>query len=133
EEFQPLRVDDGTIRVPLGRGPRVVLLAVARLTGQNVKRAAVGAEGPVFDHYSRRATREHVEAVCDPLVDAVGADRLGSVFCDSLEVYGADWTPGVLDEFRARRGYDPAPLLWLLDVDARRAGPLRADYYRTLT
>ena len=34
-----------------------MLLAYARLTGQNVKRAAAGAEGPVLDHYSAAATR----------------------------------------------------------------------------
>jgi hypothetical protein len=133
EAFELLPVADREIRVPEGRGPRVVLTAVARATGQNVKRAAAGAEGLVFDHYSARATREHVDAVCDPLVTAVGPERLDSVFCDSLEVYGADWTPGVLAEFRGRRGYDPRPLLWLLSVDGSGAAGLRADYYRTLT
>jgi hypothetical protein len=111
----------------------VVLTAVARLTGQNVKRAAAGAEGFVFDHYAAAATRQHIEAVCDPLVTAVGPERLDSVFCDSLEVYGADWTPRMLEEFRSRRGYDVRPLLWQLAVDRPGAATLRADYYRTLT
>jgi hypothetical protein len=133
EEFELLPVDDGMIRVPEGRGPRVVLTAVARLTGQNVKRAAVGAEGPVFDHYALPATQQHIEAVCEPLVSAVGAERLDSVFCDSLEVYGADWTPRVLEEFRARRGYEARRRLWLLAVDGPGAATVRADYYRTLT
>jgi hypothetical protein len=133
EEFELQPVVDGTVRVPPGRGPRVVLTAVARLTGQNVKRAAAGAEGPVLDHYSARATREHIEVVGEPMVAAVGAELLDSVFCDSLEVYGADWTPALRDEFRARRGYDPLPLLWLLAVDGAGAPGLRADYYRTLT
>ena len=72
-----------------------MLLGYARLTGQNVKRAAAGAEGPVLDHYSAAATEAHLRAVGDPMLDAVPAELVGSVFCDSLEVYGADWTAGL--------------------------------------
>ncbi|HZC25656.1 MAG TPA: glycosyl hydrolase, partial [Actinopolymorphaceae bacterium] len=136
--WEPVQVVDGVVRVPEGRGPRVLLVAVSRLTGQQVKRAAAGAEGRVLDHYSVTATARHIEAVGERLLSGVPADLLGSVFCDSLEVYGADWTPGVLEEFHTRRGYDPAPLLWLLhvhnrNVDRTDARRFRADYYRTLT
>jgi hypothetical protein len=80
--FQRLSVEDGRIMIKPGTGPRVVLLAYARLTGQNVKRAAVGAEGPVLDHYAAAATEAHLQAVGDPMLDAVPADLIGSVFCD---------------------------------------------------
>lgn len=121
------------LEVPDGAGTRHVLLAWSRLTGQQVKRAAAGAEGPVLDHYSAAATREHLRAVADPMLDAVPAELLGSVFCDSLEVYHADWTPDLPQEFERRRGYPLLPELPLLLVrrgdDAAR---LRADYHRTL-
>lgn len=123
----------GSIRVPRGLGPRVVLIATSRRTGQQVKRAAAGAEGPVFDHYSADAVREHIAAVCDPLLDGIDAEQVGSVFCDSLEAYSADWTPRALDEFRARRGYDARPGLYHLHIRAAEGADLRADYYRTLT
>lgn len=132
EELSLLPVVDGSIEIPDGTGTRQVLLTYARLTGQNVKRAAFGAEGPVLDHYSAAATREHLRSVADPLLDAVPADLLGSVFCDSLEVYGSDWTPAMVAEFRARRGYDPLPELYRLVVDGPDATRLRADYHRTL-
>ncbi|MEJ1109604.1 MULTISPECIES: glycosyl hydrolase [unclassified Kribbella] len=48
--YDEVAVSNGTIRVPPGTGPREVLIASSRLTGQNVKRAAAGAEGPVLDH-----------------------------------------------------------------------------------
>ena len=124
---------DGSIEIPAGAGPRLVLLAYAQLTGQNVKRAALGAEGPVLDHYSAAAARHHLRHVGDPLLDAVPAHLLGSVFCDSLEVYGSDWTPDLLAEFRSRRGYDPLPHLYRLIVDGPDASQLRADYHRTLS
>ena len=50
--YERLPVVGGRVMIVAGTGPRVVLLAYARLTGQNVKRAAAGAEGPVLDHYS---------------------------------------------------------------------------------
>ncbi|HEY8458237.1 MAG TPA: glycosyl hydrolase [Actinopolymorphaceae bacterium] len=136
--WEQVPVVDGVVRVPKGHGPRVLLAAVSRLTGQQVKRAAAGAEGWVLDHYSAAATARHIEAVGERLLSAVPGELLGSVFCDSLEVYGADWTPRLLEEFRARRGYGAGPLLWMLHVDNRNvdqaaARRFRADYYRTLT
>ena len=130
--YEPLPIVDGQLVIGAGAGPRVVLLAYARLTGQNVKRAAAGAEGPVLDHYSASATEAHLTAVGDAMLDAVPADLVGSVFCDSLEVYGADWTQNFPAEFARRRGYNVLPELYLLMVDGPDAARLRADYHRTL-
>ena len=130
--YEPLPVVDGQLVIGAGACPRIVLLAYARLTGQNVKRAAAGAEGPVLDHYSASATEAHLTAVGDAMLDAVPPDLVGSVFCDSLEVYGADWTPRFPAEFARRRGYNVLPELYLLTVDGPDAARLRADYHRTL-
>ena len=130
--YEPLPIVDGQLVIGAGACPRIVLLAYARLTGQNVKRAAAGAEGPVLDHYSASATEAHLTAVGDAMLDAVPADLVGSVFCDSLEVYGADWTPRFPAEFARRRGYNVLPELYLLTVDGPDAARLRADYHRTL-
>jgi hypothetical protein len=132
ESYDQLAVVDGTIRIPAGRGPRQVLLAYAQRTGQNVKRAAAGSEGPVLDHYRAEATAAHLRSVGDRLLDAVPAEFVGSVFCDSLEVYGADWTPALPDEFARRRGYPLIPGLYRLLVDGPDGARLRADYHRTL-
>ena len=56
-----------------------------------------------------------------------------SVFSDSLEVYESDWTPDLLDEFRARRGYDLTPHLPELAAGTTpEAADLRYDWGRTL-
>src|SRR4051794_628975 len=60
DAYMQVPVVDGTIEVPDGSGPRGVLLATSQPAGQNVKRAAVGAEGPVLDHYQAAATRAHL-------------------------------------------------------------------------
>ncbi|OLT08861.1 hypothetical protein BJF90_12095 [Pseudonocardia sp. CNS-004] len=130
--WEPLAVDDGAVEVPAGSGPRVVLLAISSPTGQNVKRAAAGAEGPVLDHCSRAATEAHLRAVADPILAAVGSELVTAVFCDSLEVYAADWTPALPAEFRARRGYDLLPELPLLHTRGEGSQRLRADVAATL-
>jgi hypothetical protein len=130
--YEELTIGDGVIHVPPGKGPREVLIATSRLTGQNVKRAAAGAEGPVLDHYSVAAAEKHIASVAEPFLLAAGPELVGSVFCDSLEVYGADWTPGLLDEFAARRGYSLRPRLYELLVDTAGSAQVRIDFQRTL-
>ncbi|MEV0283135.1 glycosyl hydrolase [Kribbella sp. NPDC050820] len=127
--YDEVAVSNGMIRVPAGNGPREVLIATSRLTGQNVKRAAAGAEGPVLDHYSRAAAEEHIRSVAEPLLAAATPELVGSVFCDSLEVYQADWTPSIFEEFARRRGYELRPRLWELRTESQ----VRIDFYRTLS
>ncbi|MGP9536386.1 glycosyl hydrolase [Brachybacterium sp. AOP43-C2-M15] len=121
------------LEIPAGRGPRTVLIAWSTTTGQQVKRSAAGAEGPVLDHLSAAATRHHLEVVGERILRAVPAELLGSVFSDSLEVYDAGWTAGLPEHFRARRGYDPLPLLHLLEVDGPGAAAFREDVGLTLS
>jgi hypothetical protein len=126
--------EDGSFQLPPSpAGPRVLLFFVAGLTRQQVKRAAVGAEGNVLDHYSRAAIKKHLEAVGAPLV-AAGGGNIRAMFCDSLEVYGADWTSGFLKEFERRRGYDLTPYLPALVADSGpQTAALRHDWGQTLS
>ncbi|MFF0342882.1 glycosyl hydrolase [Kribbella sp. NPDC004875] len=126
-------VHDGVIQVPTGGQPREVLIATSRLTGQQVKRTAAGAEGHTLDHYSTAAALEHIRTVAEPLLKAATPELLGSVFCDSLEVYGGDWTPAIFDEFTKRRGYDLRPRLFELLVNTNGSRQLRIDFGRTLS
>jgi hypothetical protein len=133
--FRPLDISgDGPIALPPGNGPRVVAFYYSSHSGQVVKRAALGAEGPVLDHYRRAPIETHLREAGDRLLGAAGPGGIHAIFCDSLEVYEADWTPDLFEQFRARRGYDLAPLLPLLDRDAGdRSLALRRDYGRTLS
>jgi hypothetical protein len=72
--------------------------------------------------------------VGEPLVKAFGDTPPYSVFSDSLEAYGADWTPNLPAEFKRRRGYDLIPHLpELVAGGTPEAGTIRHDYGRTLT
>ncbi len=126
---------DGRIDIPAGiSGTDALLFFISSRTGQQVKRPAVGAEGFVLDHYSKQAIEHHLAAVADPLLGAFGANPPHSAFSDSLEVYGSDWTPNFLEEFRKRRGYDLTPHLPALVNDTgRETLSVRHDWGKTLT
>src|SRR5882757_1650514 len=97
---------DGSITVEAKSTPRVVVFYIASRTGQQVKRAAVDAEGFVIDHFSRDAVTDYLHSVGDRLMKAFGDVPPYAVFSDSLEVFGANWTNDLLPEFQCRRGYD---------------------------
>ncbi len=114
--------------------PRTALYFIQSHTRQQVKRAAVGAEGWVLDPFSHDAVATHLKAVGEPLVKAFGTTPPYAVFSDSLEAYGADWTPNLPAEFQKRRGYDLLPHL----PDLVAGGPpaaerIRHDWGQTLT
>lgn len=127
-------IQSGRVALPAGlSGPHVVLFFISSRTGQQVKRAAVGAEGFVIDHFSATAVQDHLKNVAEPLVRAFGDQPPYSVFSDSLEVFGSDWTPDFLTEFRNRRGYDLTPhLAEMAAGTGEEAADLRYDWGRTL-
>lgn len=106
-------------------------------TLMQVKRPTLGMEGYVLDHFNRRALELFLDAVGNRTLDelkSLGLPPFHSVFCDSLEVEGADWTEGFLDEFRRRREYDLTPYLPALWQDAGLLTPhVRYDYHLTLS
>ena len=129
-----LHPEDGRVSMAPAEVERVVLCFISSRTGQQVKRAAVGAEGFVLDHLSHDAVADHLRTVADPLIAAFGDNPPYSVFSDSLEVYGTDWTPDFLAEFRRLRGYDLTPYLPdLFSGDSATALAVRHDWGLTQT
>jgi len=126
-------IKDGVLWLP-AEGPQTVLFFISSRTGMMVKRAAVGAEGFVMDHYDRAATDTYLKQVGDRLMKAFGSERPYAVFCDSLEVFGSDWTPDFPEQFRKRRGYDIKPYLPALALEmGEKTAAVRQDWGRTLT
>ena len=120
--------------LPPANGPRTALFFISSHTRQQVKRAAVGAEGYVLDPFSHQAVATHLKAVADPLATAFGSTPPYAVFSDSLEAYGADWTPTLPAEFKKRRGYDLLPHLPALVIGGTpHAESIRHDWGQTLT
>jgi len=101
-------------------------------TRQKVKRSAPGGEGYTLDHYSKKAFEDYVK----PYNRVMGPvkNSLNGIFNDSYELYGADYTPEFLEEFKARRGYDLldyAPML-MEKPDSDTYYRVLSDYRETL-
>ena len=128
-------VDRGMVPIPAGlQGPHVVLFFVSSRTGQMVKRPSVGAEGFVLDHMDRGAIEAHLKTAGEAMLAALRPNAPYAIFSDSLEVYGSDWTPTLIEEFRKRRGYDLTPLLPALVGDiGDKTAAIRHDWAKTLT
>ncbi|MBI3722291.1 MAG: hypothetical protein HY248_07025, partial [Fimbriimonas ginsengisoli] len=117
------------LTVPGDDGSAIPQVFIDAPTGMQVKRSALGAEGLVLDHLNRAAVQRYLAQVVTPLTGAGPAD---SVFCDSLEVYGANWTRRYPDAFASRRGYDlKAFLPQLFDRASAAGADLRFDFWRT--
>src|ERR1043166_2561763 len=115
-------------------GQYEALFFISSRTGMQVKRPAIGGEGFVLDHLNRAATDMYLKAVGDRLMQAFPAVPPHAIFCDSLEVYGADWSSDFLEEFKRRRGYDLKPHLPALVNDfGPETKALRRDWGLTLT
>lgn len=79
------------------------------LHGKMVERAAPGGEGNVIDHFSTSAI-EHYLTRFDSAFAGRDISTLRAFFNDSYEVDDArgqsNWTPGFLEAFKEKRGYD---------------------------
>ncbi len=107
---------------------RVIALYIGR-TRQKVKRAAPGGEGWVIDHFAANAVRHYLSHI-DSAFTASRTPYPTTFFNDSYEVYGADWTPTLADEFQQRRGYS---LLDNLDKLIDGNQQVVSDYRETLS
>ncbi len=123
-----------TVSVKASPIERQAMVFVAGRTGQQVKRAAVGAEGFVIDHVSIAAVTRHLTTVGDRLLSAfAGTTPPYAMFSDSLEAYGSSWTDDLPAQFRRRRGYDLLDHLPALFADTPDSAAVRFDWSRTLS
>ena len=108
-----------------------VIRAYLSRTLQTVKRAAPGGEGYVLDHFDRNAVASYLSKF-DKAFRENGISYPHNFFNDSYEVFGANWTPTLFQEFEKRRGYDLKEklpeLLGLVDD----GNEVLADYRETL-
>ena len=112
-------------------GKNIYRVEIGR-TKQKVKRAAPGGEGWVVDHFDREAVRNYLERFDKAFAES-GVSYPHTFFNDSYEVYRANWTPSLFDEFLKRRGYDLRQHLPELIGDVDDGNQVLADYRETLS
>ena len=112
-------------------GKNIYRVEIGR-TKQKVKRAAPGGEGWVVDHFDREAVRNYLERFDKAFAES-GVSYPHTFFNDSYEVYRANWTPSLFDEFLKRRDYDLRQHLPELLGDVDDGNQVLADYRETLS
>ena len=88
---------------PKGGDFELIALFIGK-TLQKVKRAAPGGEGYVMNHFDKDAVMRYFGKY-DKAFAQNNTPSPDNFFNDSYEVYGADWTSGLLEQFEKRRGY----------------------------
>ena len=103
-------------------------------TLQQVKRAAPGGQGNVLDHLDKPAVDTYLKRFDQAF--AGHSPGVRAFFNDSYEVYGANWTPTFLKEFKRLKGYDLDRHIRELtgkDSTGTELGRLKSDYRETMS
>ncbi|NGO39838.1 hypothetical protein G4L39_10600 [Limisphaera ngatamarikiensis] len=132
-DLLPRLAADGSLNWTAPAGPWLVIAVWQRFSGQNVKRAAPGGEGPMLNLFEPRAMTNFLRWFDDAFAHYTGA-RPRAQYHDSYE-YRCDWAPSLLAEFEKRRGYR---LQDHLDAFVRgeppdRAARVKSDYRETIS
>lgn len=101
-------------------------------TGQKVKRAAPGGEGFVLDPFNANGMAQYLSRFDSAF--SKSAEKPRSMYNDSYEAYGANWTEDFAQQFLARRKYDLLSKLPLLNDSTGNpeATLVKIDYHQTL-
>ena len=104
---------DGHIKCKVPKGKYVLYALVKIKAFMQVIQGAPGANGPVLNHYSKEAVKKYLSRMSSAINEKLGplSSHIRSLFCDSLELEGANWCEDMQAEFQKRKGYDLVP--WL--------------------
>ena len=99
------------IRVPEGRHTVAALVEISGFL--QVILGAPGASGPVLNHFNREAVSKYLNNMSDTIQNRIGplSNYVRSLFTDSMELEGANWSFNMREEFIKRCGYDVLPYL----------------------
>ena len=131
--------EDGLIEWEVPEGKWDIISFFMCNTGQNLACPSPNSNGFMIDHLSKRATKIHFDTILTRLGRiSTPENQLKFLEVDSYEVWPAkDWTPGFMQEFKTRYGYDPLPYLPLLrgyhSNDSVLAERFLGDYSRLVS
>ncbi|RXP46224.1 hypothetical protein EC396_14545 [Lutibacter sp. HS1-25] len=90
-----------------GKGNYLLSFGIVQQNFRDVTLGAPGGAGPVMDHYKKEMTLAYLNRL-KKISERSGyplSDLIRALFCDSIEVSGANWTDGFDDLFYNAYGY----------------------------
>lgn len=132
---------DGSLDWSPPKGDWTVLRLGYSLTGKTNHPASPEATGLEVDKLDKQAVKRYLDNYFAKFEKTLGPDLakergLRAFVTDSIESSGQNWTPAMIAEFKARRGYDPTPwlpaLTGVIVGDASRSDRFLWDFRKTL-
>jgi hypothetical protein len=131
---------EGRLRWNVPPGRWTILRLGWSLTGQTNGPAQAQDTGLEVDKLDAQRVRDYLEHYLsiyrDAMQESLGEGSVQSLLTDSWEAGVQNWTPTLLAQFKARRGYDPLPYLPVLAgrvvADAATSERFLWDFHRTL-
>ncbi len=108
---------EGRIEIEVPEGSYDLYIGTFQKAYRSVMHGAPGSDGPVVDHYDAADVRAYMDKLAGALEAVLGGklgDHIRALFCDSIELSGANITNDLFEEFRKRRGYDLKPFVPLV-------------------
>ncbi len=102
-----------TLKYSVDRGRYELVYGILQKGHKKVMRGAPGASGNVMDHYSKKVVMEYLNRL-KRISEDTGiplSKLLRALFCDSIELSGANWTGRFLKMFKDAYGYSLEPYL----------------------
>lgn len=123
-QIEEMEIPDGLYKI---------VLFVSSDKKQRVLKPLKGGEGLIIDHNRKESLRTFLEYGGDPIMKAVGEGKIHDIFCDSIEVFGHNWTDILYDEFEKRRGYELRPYIYALWGEIKgMTEQVRYDFQKTM-
>jgi len=111
-DLSPLLKPSGDLEWSVPEGDWTILRVGYASTGKQCGPARESARGLECDKLDPKALDAHWKGMIEPLLkEASGLRSFTNVLIDSYEVGGQNWTPGIVERFKASYGYDPLPYL----------------------
>lgn len=123
-EIKEIDVPEGTYKI---------VLFVSSDKKQHVLKPLRGGEGFIVDHNRKESLRTFLSYAGDPIAETAGEGKIKNYFCDSIEVFGHNWTDILYEEFKRRRGYELRPYIYALwgEIEGMTE-QVRYDYQKTM-
>lgn len=133
EEVKDLseQIKNGYIKLSVPEGKYAIYTLVKMEGFQKVIVGAPGGRGPVVNHLDKNAVNKYLNRISNRIKEKIGPfpSNFRSFFVDSMELEGANYTMGIFEEFKRRRGYDIFPYLpFILHKIGGMGNNYRPDY-----
>ncbi len=126
---------NGVLSFEIKEGVYTLLTVRWRNKFRTVAYGSPGGSGAVLDHFNQQAVRKYLNNMSEKLLPYF-ENNLGngirSLFCDSIELEGANWTDDMIVSFKNRRGYDVEPYLPFIHINPENTSEQIRDTIRRI-